>query len=90
MTQVKTNDLQAELDNFFQYHAPVNDQADRYAEIRSAGKAFAETIAKHCPPSADRTHAIRVIRDAVFWANASIACSGEQPKGWALPEGETL
>jgi hypothetical protein len=68
---------QAQLDNWFTYHAPVDDDAERYTAIRAAGKAFAEKIVELCPPSADRTHTIRVIRDAVFWANASIACRGK-------------
>lgn len=68
---------QATLDNWFSYHAPEGDQAVRYAALRAAGKAFAEQIVALTPPSADQTAAIRHVRDAVFTANAAIACGGE-------------
>lgn len=68
---------QALLDNWFQYHAPTDEQKERLTQLRAAGKVFAEKVVDLCPPSADRTHAIRVIRDAVFWANASIMCGGK-------------
>jgi hypothetical protein len=68
---------QAQLDNWFTYHQPVADQPKQYGEIREAGKRFAEVILKNSPPSADQTAAIRKIREAVFTANAAIACGGE-------------
>jgi hypothetical protein len=68
--------MQDKLDNWFSYHAPEGDQAERYEQIRAAGKAFAEKLAELCPDSADRTAAIRCIRNAVYAANASIACGG--------------
>jgi len=66
---------QANLDNWFEYHQPTSDQPGRYERIRAAGKAFAETVLAETPASADQTVAIRAIREAVMWANASIACS---------------
>lgn len=67
---------QEKLDNWFTYHPPADGEHVRYAKLRAAGKAFAETIVALCPESADRTVAIRHIRDAVHNANASIACKG--------------
>lgn len=52
-------------------------QAEIYEAIREAGKVFAATIVKYTPPSADQTTAIRKIREAVFTANAAIACGGK-------------
>jgi len=66
---------EAELENLFKYHAPKNDQPQRYERIRAAAKEFAETIEICCPTSDDRTDAIRKIREAVMMANASIACN---------------
>lgn len=66
-----------ELDNLFTYHAPKTDQIARYATIRQAGKDFAKLIRDNCPPSADRSVAIRKIREVVMNANASIACNEE-------------
>jgi hypothetical protein len=67
---------QAELDNWFTYHAPKGDQTDRYLKIREAGKAFAMVIVAMTPPSADQTVAVRKVREAVMVANQSIACEG--------------
>jgi hypothetical protein len=68
---------QLHLDNWFQYHAPAVGQVASYERIRLAGKHFAETIFDLCPSSADRTDAIRKVREAVMTANASIACGGK-------------
>jgi len=65
------------LDNWFEYHSPSPAQQDAYKEIRGAGKWFAEVILRWCPSSADRTDAIRKVREAVMTANASIACGGK-------------
>lgn len=65
-----------QLDNWFTYHAPKEDQTARYEQLRAAGKAFAEAIVRLTPPSADQTAAIRKVREAVYTANAAIACEG--------------
>ena len=69
---------QEQLDNWFTYHAPENDfQMEGYKNIRTAGKALAETIVKYCPASADATAAVRKVREAIMTANAAIACKGK-------------
>lgn len=68
---------QEQLDNWFSYHAPVDDQASRYEQLRAAGKRFAEEICRLCPDSADKSAAIRHVREAVYSANGSIACGGK-------------
>lgn len=68
---------QGHLDNWFQYHSPSPVQQHAYVEIREAAKHLAETILRQCPSSADRTDAIRKVREAVMTANASIACGGK-------------
>ncbi len=62
------------LDNWFTYHAPKNDQQQRYQAIREAGKALATTIITLCPEGKDTDAAILKVREAVMLANASIAC----------------
>lgn len=74
--RVADSDL-VKLDNWFSYHAPTPDQVKRYAEINAASKALARIIIENCPPSADRTAALRKVRDARMTANASIACGGQ-------------
>jgi glycyl-tRNA synthetase beta subunit len=61
------------LQNMFTYHAPKGDQADRYQRIREIALVLARTINDCCPDSADKTAAIRKLREAVMTANASIA-----------------
>lgn len=65
------------LVNWFTYHAPQPGQSERYERIRAAGLDFARVIVEMTPPSADQTAAIRKIREAVFTANAAIACDGK-------------
>ncbi len=66
-----------ELDNWFTYHAPNDQQKVDYLAIRSAGLALARQIRSACPASADATAAIRKVREAVMTANAAIACQQE-------------
>jgi len=66
-----------DLLNWFTYHTPTPEQLTHYAEIREAGKRFALAIVEHTPPSADQTAAVRKVREAVFTANAAIACGGK-------------
>lgn len=69
------NITREDLDNWFTFH-PLSglDQAERYTAIRAAAREFAAVILKHTPASADQTAAIRKVREAVFTANAAIAC----------------
>ena len=69
--------LKAKLENWFTYHAPEQDDAQRYERIRAAGLDFATVLAECCPQSADLTVAIRKVREAVMTANAAIACGGK-------------
>lgn len=64
-----------EIDSWFKYHSPKGDQSDRYATIRAVAHGFALVIVKSCPPCADRTAALRKLREVVMTANAAIACN---------------
>lgn len=68
---------QSQLDNWFTYHSPTADDQVGYVAIRVAAKSLAETIVKYSPTSADQSAAIRLLREAVMTANASIACKGQ-------------
>ena len=65
---------QADIDNYFTYHAPTPEQIVQYHEIRTAAKSFAETINRHVPAGADKSAAIRLVREATMTANAGVAC----------------
>jgi hypothetical protein len=66
-----------QLENWFTYHAPTPDQLVAYAKLRSAGHDFAKAINDLVPESADKTAAIRKLRECVMTANAAIACGGK-------------
>lgn len=68
-----------EIDRTFTYHQVTGDQAERYEALRAAGRTAAIAIVQCCPPSADRSAAIRKLREAIMTANASIAL--EPPEG---------
>lgn len=70
------------LDRVFTYHAPQGDDAKNYISIRDTARHLAEVILDRCPPSPDRAMALRTVREAVMWANASIATRvrPEQPE----------
>lgn len=64
---------QVRLDNNFRYHPPSPDQVPRYEALREGGKTFATLIARFCPPSPERSTALRMVEEAVMNANAAIA-----------------
>jgi hypothetical protein len=65
---------QKDIDNWFSYHPPTPEQLVAYNDIRAAAKIYAETVNKHVPDSADKTAAIRKIRESVMAANLAVAC----------------
>ena len=65
------------LEKIFTYQKATPDQEKAYAAIREAGIAFAKVILEYVPDCADRTVAIRSVRDARMQANAAVALQGE-------------
>ena len=63
----------ADIDELFTYHAPTPEQIPKYQAINDAAKAFALVIFENAPECADRTSALRKLRDARMWANSAIA-----------------
>lgn len=68
--------LAEKLPDIFTYHSPKGDQPKMYAAIREKALELAQVIINCTPPSADQTAAIRLLREAVMTANASIALDG--------------
>lgn len=62
-----------DLENRFTYHAPKEDQPDRYQLIRAQGLTFAQIIDRSVPDSREKSLAITHLEQAVMWANAAIA-----------------
>lgn len=63
----------AEIENNFSYHAPKDDQPERYEKIRYKAKMLAAYINENCPDSREKSIAMTKLEEAVMWANASIA-----------------
>lgn len=62
-----------QIENNFQYHAPKNDQQERYVFLRDEARVLAYNIVKNTPPSREQSLAITKLEEAIFWANAAIA-----------------
>jgi hypothetical protein len=65
-----------DVEDLFSYHAPKDDQPQKYEAVRAAAKVFAKVLIANTPSSADQTAAVRLLRQAVMTANASIALEG--------------
>lgn len=65
------------VETMFTYHTPTGDQPQRYEAIRAKAKELAMLIMETTPPSDDQSHAITMLRQAVMFANAAIACWDE-------------
>lgn len=66
------------LDDVFSYH---NDErrVPHYNAVREAAKELARAILRNSPDCADRSTALRSVRNAVMEANAAIALAPEYP-----------
>lgn len=73
MNNKLSSEDQYQIQEWFTYHPPTQDQIPRYENIRSAAAKLAKVIYENCVNSADLTCAIRKLRECVMTANASIA-----------------
>ncbi len=62
-----------EIESAFIYHAPNDEQGAHYRDLRETAKFFALNIQERCPESREKSLAITKLREALMWANASIA-----------------
>lgn len=65
------------LKNWMEHHVPDGAQAAQYGAIRKGALEFARIIVANSPQSADQTASLRKVREAMWAANASIACGGK-------------
>ena len=61
------------LNNNFRYHAPKEDQVERYQHSRDKFRELAQYLMENCPRSRELSLAITHIEEASMWANAAIA-----------------
>ena len=69
-------DINEQIEEWFTYHKPTEDQIPKYAAIRDKAKELALVLAANTPSCPDQTVALRKLREAVMVANQSIACGG--------------
>jgi hypothetical protein len=67
--------VEYEISRLFTCHPPGPDQIPRYNDVRLAARMLATVIYRTCPSTADRSAAIRHLRECVMTANAAIALS---------------
>jgi hypothetical protein len=65
--------MRARLDNDFKYHAPKDDQQERYVLLRESAKRLAEDIVQNTPTSREQSVALTELDKVVMLANAAIA-----------------
>lgn len=84
------NPARDRIDHVFRHHdlQPVDIVANE--RIRAAGHMMAEVVLDCCPPGSDRNEAIKRIREAVMWANSSIACREDVIQGPFPPPPDDL
>lgn len=66
-------DMQKRLNNDFRYHAPKDDQQERYVAIREAAKQLALVIVENSPASREQSVALTELDKVVMLTNAAIA-----------------
>lgn len=64
--------MAASIEETFTYHTCDDKAQKRFDDIRQYAKALAYKIEEHCPVSADRSAAMRKLRECVMTAIASI------------------
>ena len=65
---------QDDLNNWFSYHAPRPEQVEVYNALRNKAKEFAELFDASVPDCADKTAAMRDLRNTTMAMNLAIAC----------------
>lgn len=72
---------QLDLENIFKYHAPTPAKQTKYEALRNEALSLAKTIDDLVPEGADKSDAIRSLRNCIMTANAAIALDGQLFKG---------
>jgi hypothetical protein len=70
-----SDEKRAQLENSYTYHAPKEDQPERYVLIREAAKTFAYVILENSPTSREQSIAMTDLEKVVTMVNKAIACN---------------
>ena len=70
-----------DLNNWFTYHSPTSMQQQSYLALRNKARELADLFNESVPDCADKTAAMRHLRETVMAMNLAIACYvGEPPQ----------
>lgn len=76
LTEHDLNVVNESVDDCFDYHEWTDAQKAQGVEVREALKTAVKVIINNVPPSADRSVAIRKLREARMDANSAITHGG--------------
>lgn len=65
--------MKTQINNSFKYHAPKENQVEKYEWLRNESRKLAYLINDFCPSGREKSLAITKLEEAVMWANASIS-----------------
>lgn len=65
------------LHGVIEYHAPSTAALQNIANVRLGAENLCRAILQNCPDCADRSAALRHVREAMMTANASIVLEGK-------------
>ena len=68
-----TKPTDEQLENRYTYHAPKDDQAERYSRVRLACLELAKLVRDLSPCSPDQSLALTALDEVMFRTNAAIA-----------------
>jgi hypothetical protein len=68
-----SDELLAQIQNRFTYHAPKGTQPERYVAVRDKARELAILIAQTSHESREQSLAFTKLEEAIMWANAGIA-----------------
>jgi len=70
---IPSNDMISRLKTEFTYHAPKDDQADRFTALRNLAYTLSIQIARMTPPSREQSLALTKLGECIMHANSAIA-----------------
>jgi hypothetical protein len=70
-------EIAAVVDDMMTFHPWTPEQLEMGAPVRYAAKGFISALLQFVPPSADRSAAIRHVREALYSANGAITHMGK-------------
>lgn len=66
------------LERWLAYAPPTPEQTENLKKMRAAATDFVTAVCENVPPSADRTVALRKIKEALMTANAALVAPWPQ------------